>query len=241
MAAVHVGTSGWSYPSWRPVLYPGVPQARWLDRYAAEFDTVELNGSFYHWPPEASFAGWRDRLPAGFRFTVKAPRGLTHARRLQSPGAWVQRIERAWTTLGERSGVLLLQLPPALQRDDALLDSFLSGLPAGVPAAVEFRHESWLAETVFDLLEKRATAYVVMSGAGLPCVLRRTTGFVYVRLHGPDAEHLYAGSYSDADLAWWAARIGEWRAGGADVYAYFNNDGNAHAVRDARRLRDLTR
>lgn len=238
---VHVGTSGWSYPSWKPVLYPGVPQARWLDRYAEEFDTVELNGSFYHWPRETTFAGWRHRVPPGFRFTVKAPRGLTHARQLRSPAAWVERIERAWTALGERSGVLLVQLPPRLQRDDALLSGFLSGLPSGVPVAVEFRHDSWLVEPVFAVLEQHGAAYVVMSGANLPCVLRRTASFVYIRLHGPDHDHLYAGSYSDADLGWWSDRIAEWATGGTDVYAYFNNDGFGHAVRNAWRLRDLTR
>ena len=241
MAAVQVGTSGWSYADWKPVLYPGVPQSRWLQRYAEEFDTVELNGSFYHWPREATFAGWRDRVPPGFRFTVKAPRGLTHARQLRSPAVWLDRIGLAWTTLGERSGVLLLQLPPTLSRDDALLAGFLAAVPRGVPVAVEFRHDSWLDDAVFAVLAAHSAAYVVMSGARLPCVLRRTADFVYVRLHGPDHDHLYAGSYSEADLGWWSDRIGEWAADGADVYAYFNNDGHGHAVRNAQRLRDLTR
>ena len=103
--------------------------------------------------------------------------------------------------------------------------------------AVEFRHSSWHCEEVFALLEAHRAAYCVMSGAHLPCVLRATTDFVYVRLHGPDHQHLYAGSYSEADLSWWAARIREWDTAGRDVFAYFNNDGNANAVRDARALR----
>ena len=222
------------------MLYPGVPSSRWLERYVQEFDTVELNGSFYRWPRDSTFAGWRDRLPPGFRFTVKAPRGLTHARQLRSPGVWIERIEAAWKTLDGRAGALLVQLPPNLRRDDDLLDAFLSALPRGVSVTVEFRHESWLDDGVFALLERHDAAYCVMSGANLPCVLRRTASFVYVRLHGPDHEHLYAGSYSDADLHWWADRIGEWSAGGADVYAYFNNDGYGHAVRNAWTLRDLT-
>jgi uncharacterized protein YecE (DUF72 family) len=101
--------------------------------------------------------------------------------------------------------------------------------------AVEFRHPSWHCDEIFALLEAHAAAYCVMSGANLPCVLRVTADFVYLRLHGPDHHHLYAGSYSDADLGWWAARIREW-ADGRDVFAYFNNDGDANAVRNARTL-----
>jgi uncharacterized protein YecE (DUF72 family) len=92
---------------------------------------------------------------------------------------------------------------------------------------------------VYALLERHAAAYCVMSGAGLPCILRATAPFVYVRLHGPDPDRLYAGSYPDDDLRWWAARIGEWLDAGRDVYAYFNNDGGGHAVRNALTLRDL--
>jgi uncharacterized protein YecE (DUF72 family) len=102
--------------------------------------------------------------------------------------------------------------------------------------AVEFRHPSWHCEEIFTLLELSGTAYCVMSGARLPCVLRATADFVYLRLHGPDHDHLYAGSYSDADLEWWAHRIREWEAAGKNVFAYFNNDGNADAVRNARSL-----
>jgi uncharacterized protein YecE (DUF72 family) len=105
--------------------------------------------------------------------------------------------------------------------------------------AVEFRHPSWHDEAVFALLERHGAAYCVMSGAQLPCVLRATAPFVYVRMHGPDAQHLYAGSYPDEDLRWWAGRIGEWSASGRDVFVYFNNDGHGHAVRNAERLRDL--
>jgi uncharacterized protein YecE (DUF72 family) len=99
------------------------------------------------------------------------------------------------------------------------------------------RHPSWHTPRVLGLLERHGAAYCVMSGARLPCVLGATAPFVYVRLHGPDHDHLYAGSYSDDDLRWWADRIGEWRAGGRDVYAYFNNDGFGHAVRNAATLR----
>jgi uncharacterized protein YecE (DUF72 family) len=108
-----------------------------------------------------------------------------------------------------------------------------------VHVAVEFRHPSWHHEDVFALLEARGAAYCIMSGARLPCVLRTTASFAYVRMHGPDDNHLYAGSYTDDDLAWWADRIREWQHMGENVFVYFNNDGNANAVRNARTLRSM--
>ncbi|HYN29721.1 MAG TPA: DUF72 domain-containing protein [Dermatophilaceae bacterium] len=238
--AVHVGTSGWSYDHWDGVLYPpGTPPAARLARYVEQFGTVELNASFYRWPRSASFAGWRRRLPEGFLMSVKAPRGLTHAKRLCAPETWVDRIAAGWHELGPRRGVLLVQLRPDHARDDARLDYFLAALPEWVPVAVELRHPSWHDDGVLALLERHRAAYVVMSGAHLPCVLAATAPFVYVRLHGPDHDHLYAGSYGDADLGWWADRLREWEAGGRDVYAYFNNDGGGNAVRNARTLRWL--
>ncbi|MCW2796012.1 DUF72 domain-containing protein [Nocardioides sp.] len=239
MAEVRIGCSGWSYVHWVGVLYPpGLPKAKWRDAYAAHFDTVELNASFYRWPGEKPFVMWRNALPPGFLMSVKASRWITHARRLKDDeGAWAERLTKAWEALGDRRGVMLLQLHPAHERDDARLDEFLSRLPRTMRVAVEFRHPSWHHEAVYELLERRGAAYVVMSGAGLPCVLRATAEFVYVRMHGPSHEHLYAGSYSDSDLDWWADRIREWQVQERDVFVYFNNDGQGHAVVDADRLR----
>jgi uncharacterized protein YecE (DUF72 family) len=239
--AVHIGTSGWSYDHWDGVLYPpGTPARDRLAHYVRRFGTVELNASFYRWPRNATFAGWRRRLPAGFQLSVKAPRGLTHAKRLHAPEAWVPRLTSSWHELGDRRAVLLVQLHPAHERDDARLDFFLGQLPPWMRVAVEFRHPSWHTDGVFALLERHGAAYCVMSGARLPCVLRATAPFVYLRMHGPDPDHLYAGSYGEHDLSWWADRVGEWAAAGRDVYAYFNNDGCGHAVRNAARLRELT-
>jgi len=236
----HIGTSGWSYDHWAGVLYPpGLPPARRLQAYTDAFRTVELNASFYRWPPTRNFTGWRERLPEGFLMSVKAPRGLTHARRLAEPELWAERIADRWRALGPRAGMLLAQLHPAHERDDARLDAFLAALHPTIPVAVEFRHPTWHVEEVFQLLERRGAAYCVMSGARLPCILRATARQVYVRFHGPSDEHLYAGSYSDDDLRWWADRIREWEGGGHEVYAYFNNDGEGHAVRNAWRLIEL--
>ena len=236
--AIHIGTSGWSYDHWDGVLYPpGTPPAQRLAHYVQAFDTVELNASFYRWPRPTSFASWRRRLPPGFLMSVKAPRGLTHAKRLYGPETWIERVAAGWHELGERRGILLVQLAPQQARDDVRLEYFLSRLPPWIPVAVELRHPSWQDDAVFALLERHGAAYVVMSGAGLPCLLRATASFVYVRLHGPDHDHLYGGSYSDQDMGWWADRIREWAGAGKDVWAYFNNDGGGNAVRNARTLR----
>jgi uncharacterized protein YecE (DUF72 family) len=237
---IHIGTSGWSYEHWDGVLYPpGLPRWHRLGHYVNRFDTVELNASFYRWPRETSFASWRHRLPPGFRLSVKAPRGLTHGKKLYAPEAWIERITRAWHELGDKRAVLLVQLPPSLERDDARLDYFLGRLPDWITVAVEFRHPSWHTDDVYRLLEFHGAAYCVMSGANLPCVLRVTSPVAYVRMHGPDHEHLYGGSYSDQDLAWWADRICEWRDAGTEVYVYFNNDGDGNAVRNAETLRSM--
>ena len=223
-------------PSLAPRAVPARASARGrLGCYAAVFATAELNSSFYRWPGRrrsgAGGTGCR-----GFPPSVKAPRGLTHARKLYAPETWLQRIGEGWHELGGKRAVLLVQLPPSQPRDDARLAYFLRLVPDWIRVAVEFRHHSWHCEEIFALLADHGAAYCVMSGANLPCVLRATTDFVYVRMHGPDHHHLYAGSYPDADLTWWADRIREWSRAGQDVFVYFNNDGDANAVRNARTL-----
>ena len=225
--ATTTGTASSTRPARRPGT--GSPTT------SREFDTVELNASFYRWPrTRPSPAG--GRLPDGLRLAVKAPRGLTHAKRLLHQEVWIGRIAAAWHALGDRAACCWSSSPPtsARRRPAGVVPG---RLPPWIRVAVEFRHASWHDDAVFGLLERHGAAYCVMSGAGLPCVLRATAPFVYVRWHGPDHEHLYAGSYSDDDLDWWADRIREWR--GTDVFGYFNNDGEGHAVRNARRLREL--
>jgi uncharacterized protein YecE (DUF72 family) len=237
---IHIGTSGWSYDHWAGVLYPpGTPQGQRLEHYLRRFDTVELNSSFYHWPRTAMFSRWRRRLPEGFHFSVKAPRGLTHGKRLYGPERWVERIAAGWHELGDKRAVLLVQLAPDHARDDPRLSFFLNLLPPWMRVSVEFRHPSWHDESIFARLDQQQIGYCVMSGARLPCVLRATAPFVYVRLHGPDPHHLYRGSYPEADLRWWADRIREWDTAGKDVFAYFNNDGAGNAVRNADTLRHM--
>jgi len=237
---IHIGTSGWSYEHWNGVLYPqNTPPYQRLHYYLQHFHTVELNSSYYRWPKLNTFKSWRRRLPHGFLMTVKAPRGLTHAKRLYAPEKWLQTIEKGWHALLDKRAVFLVQLSPQMGYDYDRLAYFLDKIPWWMRTALEFRHASWHREDIFQLLERHKAAYCIMSGAMLKCELKATAPFVYIRLHGPDHQHLYGGSYSDQDLQWWAERIREWRYQGKEVFAYFNNDGGGNAVRNAWKLTEL--
>ena len=152
--AVHVGTSGWNYPHWEHVLYPpGTPPAARLELYTRRFATAELNASFYRWPTHRDVRRLGPATAPGFQLSVKASRGLTHAKRIYAPEAWVERIATCWHALGERRGVVLFQLAPGHARDDARLDYLLGQVPGWMRVAVEFRHPSWHDESVFEILE----------------------------------------------------------------------------------------
>ncbi len=237
---IHIGTSGWSYDHWQGILYPEkTPVGKRLPYYLAQYDTVEVNNTYYRWPADSVFAGWHDKLPPGFVMSVKAARGLSHYARLNNPQEWMDRIAQGMSGLREHLGVFLVQLPPQFACHYERLEGFLRVIPPGLKVTLEFRHPSWDVEEIYALLERYGAAYCVMSGANLPCVLRATAPFVYVRFHGPDTNWLYAGSYSDDDLRWWADRFRDWQAQGRDIYAYFNNDGGGNALRNANTLKHL--
>jgi len=240
MDGVWIGTSGWTYGHWAGVFYPdGLARARWRDYYAERFDTVELNASFYRWPGVRPFAGWSRSLPDGFRMSVKASRWLSHGRRLRDPeGAWAGRLAEAMAALGDRAGVVLVQLPGDFERDDGRLTGFLDQVPPGLRVALELRHPSWDHDEVAAILERHRAAYVVTHGTGLHTVLRATAPFVYCRWHGPTDAPLYAGRYSDAEIDRWAELVDGWRAEGREVWGYFDNDGSGHAIENARELLD---
>lgn len=237
---IHIGTSGWSYEHWNGVLYPyeSKPWDR-LKYYEDKYDTVELNISFYRWPTVAAFKSWQHKLPHDFLLSVKAPRYLTHTKRLYEPEKWIEKIKPCWHALADKRAVLLVQLSPNFTFDYERLHYFLQYVPSWMKMSLEFRHSSWHQEPVFDLLERYGVAYCIMSGAHLPCIVRTTAPFVYVRMHGPDHQQLYGGSYTDTDLQWWAQHIREWERLGKQVFVYFNNDGEGNAVRNANALKYL--
>ena len=128
--SVHIGTSGWSYDHWQGVLYPHqLPPRSRLDCYIQHYQTVEVNSTYYRWPPNTTFANWRERLPQGFLMTVKAPRGLTHSKHLYSPEKWLEGMSERLQCFGDRLGTLLVQLSPPFGCDSARLAYFLEQMP----------------------------------------------------------------------------------------------------------------
>lgn len=234
---VRVGCSGWQYRHWRGNFYPAhVPTARWLEHYARTFDTVELNNSFYRLPEKVTFDAWRQRVPAGFTFAVKASRYLTHLKRLKDPVEPLERFFDRATHLLRHLGPVLYQLPPRWGCDLERLRLFLAEIPRGYRQAIEFRDPDWYRDEVFALLERHRVALCLHDMAGSAPPRRAIGPFVYLRLHGPQR---YAGRYPDSMLAEWAAWLDERRAAGQDAYVYFNNDVGGHAPRDAVRLREM--
>jgi uncharacterized protein YecE (DUF72 family) len=235
-----IGTSGWQYRDWRGGLYPaGVAQRRWLEHYATQYLTVENNSSFYRLPAAQTFAGWRARTPDDFIMTVKASRYLTHVRKLRDPAEPVARLLGVAAGLGPKLGPILLQLPPTLTAEPALLDGCLrefhaAALPAGhgrLRIAVEPRHPSWWTEEIRQILAAHDAALCWADRLGRPVTpLWRTAGWGYLRFHEGGAEPWP--SYGRQALKSWVDRIRQaWPDDpDADVYVYFNNDPGGAAV-----------
>ena len=261
---VRAGTSGWQYRDWREVLYPpGLPQRRWLDYYAGRYGTVENNGTFYRLPEPETFAGWQARTPDGFLMAVKASRYLTHVRRLRNPAEPVARLMRAAAGLGDRLGPVLLQLPPDLPADPDALDGCLAEFgrfpedadpgsaqgrrrgTAGQPGrrirvAVEFRHPSWQADEIRQVLQRHRAALCWADRRGRAVTpLWRTADWGYLRFHEGMARPWPR--YGQQALRSWARRVAETWPGDADIFVYFNNDQGGAAPRDAAAFASIAR
>jgi uncharacterized protein YecE (DUF72 family) len=237
--AAHVGCSGWNYRAWRGELYADkLAASRWLECYARAFGTVEVNTTFYRLIARSAVERWLEQTPAQFVFAVKGSRYLTHIKRLAGIDAGVGRFYGRIEPLiaAGRLGPVLWQLPENFHRDDARLASALAALPPG-RHAFEFRHRSWFAPDVYELLRAHDAALVVGDHPERGFQSHeRTASWRYVRFHYGARGR--AGNYSERELAQWAERLHAWRAEG-EVYAYFNNDWKGFAVRNARTLKKL--
>jgi uncharacterized protein YecE (DUF72 family) len=236
---VWIGTSGWSYDHWVGPFYPpGTASRDFLPVYARRFGASEINTTFYRLPASDTLAHWVAQTPPGFMFACKASRYITHTKKLKDPATSTPRFFDAIAALGDRCGPVLFQLPPNWHANVARLDAFLAGLPDGYRYAFEFRDDSWQAETVYDRLKAANAALVIADIGGTTSPCRATADLVYLRLHGPEKD-AYTGTYTDAALRDWAARIGEWRTDGRDVVCFFDNDASGHAPNDAIRLQTI--
>lgn len=227
-----VGTSGWQYRDWRGPFYPPkLAQAKWLEFYVERFRTVEVNNTFYRLPPPETFAGWARRVPDDFVMVVKMSRYLTHVKRLRDAAEPVDRFFEHARPLGSKLGPVLVQLPPQLPADLPALDDTLARFPSGVRAAVEFRHPSWFTDDTAALLARHDAAFCLADSPRRRTPLWRTADWGYVRFHEGRASP--PPCYGQRALQTWAERIAGLWPPSADVYAFFNNDHRACAIRDA--------
>jgi len=235
--SVFVGTSGWTYDDWYGPFYPeDIKASERLSFYAEQFDTVEVNATFYRLPTEPMIKAWNTRLGEDFHLVVKGSRIVTHLKKIANCEEALEKFfERVFQLT--RLEVILWQLPPSLHKDVDRLETFLSLLPKKSRHAVEFRHESWWDDDVVKVLSDHDCAFVAISHSSLPEKILPTTDFLYVRFHGQDRE-AYRYDYTDQELSHWVSILKP-HLRGRTLYAFFNNDYNANAPRNALTLKEL--
>jgi uncharacterized protein YecE (DUF72 family) len=244
MARLFIGTSGWTYSSWKGTFYPeDLPSRDYLAFYSREFESTEVNYSFYHLPRPSTYEKWAAQVPDEFIFALKASRFITHVKRLVDvKEAWARFVQNA-QVLASRLGPVLLQFPPSFRSDRRTLAAFLRGAQRSAPKSYplrlvfEFRHESWFSGLTYALLRRCNAALCIADSPRYPRRDVLTADFVYLRFHG--RTNLFASKYTDAELAEEAMQITRYLRDGLDVYVYFNNDALGHAVENARTLKRL--
>ena len=214
-----VGTSGYNYPEWKGSFYPeDLPTAKMLPYYADRFQSVEINYTFYRMPTPKLVTGWAGQVPAGFRFTLKAPRRITHDKRLRAADVAdpLRAFIVAATELGPRLGALLFQLPPNFKKDLGVLGEFLTLLPPRVVAAFEFRHDSWLADDVYEALRARNVALCIADSSARETPIVTTADYAYLRLRDE--------GYQESDIDRWTDTVRDLASRCTDVFVYFKHE-----------------
>lgn len=237
MSVLNIGTSGWHYSHWRGPFYPEhTAAAEMLPYYCRHFKTVEINNSFYRLPSAKTLADWRKTVPASFRFSVKASRYITHMKKLKDFQGPLETFLERIGVLQDRLGPILFQLPPRWSFNLKRLRAFVAGLPPAFRFVMEFRDVSWYDRRALDILAEHGVALCIHDMAGSAAPREITAEFVYIRFHGPQK---YGGSYAEHALSGWAGAFSSWIRQGKDIYAYFNNDAEGHAVRNALALKRM--
>jgi len=238
---IFIGTSGWNYGHWKnDRFYPrSCPQREWLAYYARHFPTVEINNSFYRLPPPETFSAWRRQAPSGFVFAVKASRFITHMKKLRDPEESVKLFLTHSARLREKLGPVLFQLPPQMPVNPERLRDFVHVLKRRhrLRVAIEFRHPSWFTGEIYEIIDGAGWTICIADSFNLADDVPVLGKFCYIRRHGTTAR--YASCYSDEQLRQDAAFVTKTAERGRDVYVYFNNDAEAHAIRNAFTLREL--
>src|SRR5262245_21141129 len=222
MARVWLGTSGFSYKEWRPSFYPeGLSEKQFLQFYSTRLNSVEIDYTFYRMPNAKIIEGWKNATPEDFRFTLKASQQITHRERLKVPSDASNYLSSVVTGLESRLGVILYQLPPFFKCDVQRLELFVSVLPRGIPAAFEFRNESWFTPDVYRILRQYGIGLCIHDADDHTTPLELTAPFTDVRLRRSE--------YDDVRRAEWQGRFRVWNGEGVDVFAYIKHEDNPNA------------
>ena len=217
MPRIYVGTSGYNFPEWRGSFYPSkLPSKHWLEYYAQQLGTVEINYTFYRMPNEKTIAGWNAATPETFTFVLKAPQKITHFARLRNIDEPLRRFIDIIRNLNAKLGAILFQLPPNMKKDVGLLGDLLTQFPADVRAACEFRHVSWWSDDVFELLRSTNTALCVADTEAGTTPLVATADFGYVRLRDE--------GYSPEGLQEWKQKVQDLGRSWTDAYVFFKHE-----------------
>jgi uncharacterized protein YecE (DUF72 family) len=232
---IRIGTSGWYYDHWKELFYPAdLPKNKWFEHYAQQFDTVEINNTFYHLPQEKSIQRWHNIAPKGFLYAVKANRYITHIKKLKDTSEPLERFFDRINLLKGSLGPILYQLPPSLHQNQDLLKNFIKLLPKKRTAVFEFRHSSWYSDDTFNLLRKLKAGFCIHDLSGKESPREVTSDTIYVRFHGTTGK--YAGGYSKSTLQSWTKWLKDQSKNARGIYVYFNNDVHAHAIKNAKQL-----
>jgi uncharacterized protein YecE (DUF72 family) len=222
MAPIWFGTSGFSYKEWRPLFYPeGLPDKQFLAYYSSRLNSVEIDYTFYRMPSVKTIDAWKAATPENFKLTLKASQQITHRQRLKVPSDALDYFLSVVPGLDSRLGMVLFQLPPFFKYDREKIEAFLSVLPRRVPAAFEFRHDSWFTHDVYRLLRDHRVALCIHDADDHTTPLEITTGFTYVRLR--------RSVYDDTTRMEWQDRIRGWARDGIEVFAYIKHEDNPKA------------
>lgn len=236
-SGLNIGTSGWSYDNWVGDFYPkGTGKSDMLEYYVQQFDSVEINATFYRLPFENMVKGWRNKAHDNFSYSVKGSRQITHYNKMQDVEEYLTKFLGRIKKLEEALGTIFWQFPPSFKKNVARLKNFLDLLPAEFSYAFEFRHTSWLDEEIYELLNQHDSAIVWQSSGKFPDDCTSTADFIYIRFHGLEGGYKY--SYTQEDLKPWAEIVQKYMEEGRDAHLYFNNTGG-NAPESARMMEEL--
>jgi uncharacterized protein YecE (DUF72 family) len=232
----YIGCSGYYYWYWKERFYPeSLPQSKWFQHYTKYFDTVELNSPFYRWPKPDTPKSWYRNAPEGFVYTIKVNRRITHIKKFKDTKQLIKDFYKLGDDLIEKMGCYLFQLPPNLKFSEGKLKEITSQLNSERKNVIEFRHESWFNAEVYEEFKKNNIIFCILSSPSMPEDFVKTADDIYIRFHGKRS--LYASNYSNKELGEWVKKIK--KSSAKNSWAYFNNDANAFAVKNALEFKKL--